>query len=393
MGSFLLAIIYLSFISLGLPDAALGAAWPVMHPQMGVPVSYMGAVSILISGSTIVASLLSDRLTRRFGTGKVTAVSVLMTALALFGFSVSRSYWMLLLLAVPYGLGAGGVDASLNNYVALHYASRHMSWLHCMWSLGAATGPYIMGYALTAGQGWPMGYRYLGIIQIVLTLVLFWNLPKWKKPAWQQVQEEQTKVLSLRQILSIPGAKAVLLTFICYCAIEQTLGSWASSYFVMRDGVSEEEAASLAGVFYIGITIGRFLSGFATMRFNNTQMVRLGQGIMGAGVVIMLLPFGKTASVIGLVLIGLGGAPIFPCIIHSTPEHFGPENAQAVIGVQMASAYVGILAAPPVFGILAEHISMHLLPFFTAAILIAMVLMHERLVRISRDKHTKNGKT
>ncbi len=394
MGSFLLAIIYLSFISLGLPDAALGASWPVMHQEFGVAVSWMGAVSMLISGGTIVASLSSDTLTRRFGTGKVTAVSVALTAVALIGFSFSTDYWMLLLLAIPYGLGAGCVDASLNNYVALHYESRHMSWLHCMWGLGAASGPYIMGYALTAGQGWPAGYRYLGMIQLLLTAVLFWNLPKWKKPARQLQGEEDTgKAVPLKQILQIPGAKAVLLTFVCYCAIEQTLGAWSSSYFAMRCGVEAEKAASLAGVFYIGITAGRFLSGFATMRFSNTQMVRLGEAIMALGVAVMLLPFGTAAGVTGLVLIGLGGAPIFPCIIHSTPEYFGAENSQAVIGIQMASAYVGILGAPPLFGILAQNISMGLLPVFTAMLLAVMVFMHERLVRVSDTKKTNNGKT
>ncbi len=385
MFSFLLAIIYLSFISLGLPDALLGAAWPVMQPQFAVPVSYMGPVTIVISLGTIIASLLSDRLTVRFGTGRVTAFSVLATAAALLGFSCSNAYWQICLWAIPYGLGAGAVDAALNNYVAVHYASRHMSWLHCMWGVGASVGPYIMGFALTAGQGWRMGYVYVGALQAILCAVLFITMSKWNSTAQQQ-EEQPHKALSLRQIFSIPGAKAVMLTFFCYCAIEQTAGAWASSYFVMKDGLSPEEAASLAGIYYLGLTVGRFISGFLTMGLSDKAMVRLGAAIMTAGVIVMLLPFGKFFTLLGLLILGLGSAPVYPCIIHSTPEHFGAENSQAVIGVQMAAAYVGILLMPPLFGVLADVIGIDALPVFLAVILGVMIIMHECLQRISAQK-------
>lgn len=380
----LLVIIYLAFISLGLPDSLLGSAWPAMYQEFSVPVSYAGGISMIIAAGTIISSLLSDRLTKKFGTGKVTAVSVLMTAVALFGFSISHSFIVLCLWAVPYGLGAGSVDASLNNYVALHYASRHMSWLHCMWGIGASLGPYIMGYALTGGQGWNMGYRYIAILQIVLTLVLIFSLPLWKKQGTgntgQTDGEGGNKPLSLRCIIKIPGAKEVMITFFCYCALEQTAGLWASSYLVLHRGLSAETAAGFASLFFIGITAGRALSGFLTMKLNDTQMIRLGQVFILSGIVFLFLPFGSVCSLTGLILVGLGCAPVYPSIIHSTPEHFGADKSQAMIGVQMASAYVGICLMPPVFGFIANHISVSLFPVYLLAILVLMAVMHEKML-------------
>ena len=383
MISALLAIIYLSFISLGLPDGLLGAAWPMMHVEMEVPVSYAGLISIVIAGGTIVSSLLSDRLTLRFGTGKVTAVSVAMTGLALIGFSVTGNYWLLFVWAVPYGLGAGSVDASLNNYVALHYASRHMSWLHCMWGLGATVGPYIMGYALTRGQHWDSGYRYVGLLQIALTAVLFLSLPMWtkRKEAAGNEKVAPEMALGLKEILKIAGAKEVLIAFFCYCALEQTAMLWGSTYLVRQMGMDEERAASLASMFFIGITSGRFTSGFLTYKLSDENMIRLGQGIIVAGIAVMLLPLGENGAIAGLLLIGLGCAPIYPCVIHSTPAHFGEGNSQAIIGVQMASAYTGILIMPPLFGLIANHISVALMPWYLALILAVMILMCEQLNR------------
>ena len=379
MISLLLAIIYISFISLGLPDALLGAAWPTMSVEFGVPISYAGVVSIIISLGTIVSSLLSDRLTRRFGPGKVTAVSVMMTAAALAGFAFSGNYWLLCLWAVPYGLGAGGVDAALNNYVALHYASRHMSWLHCMWGLGASTGPYIMGFALTRNLGWSGGYWIIAILQVILSGAIVASLPLWKKSANAESKEAASKPLSMKQIFTIPGAKEVVIAFFCYCGLEQTAGLWASSYLVLKDGLDPEYAASLASLFYIGITAGRAVSGFLTYKFDDTNMIRLGQVVLAAGVVVMLLPMGYMATMVGLIMMGLGCAPIYPSVIHSTPAHFGAQNSQALVGVQMASAYVGCLLLPPLFGLIAEHISAGWLPWYLAAILVVMVIMCEML--------------
>lgn len=380
----LLAVIYLAFISLGLPDALLGAAWPSIYPAFGVPVSYMGMVSMIIALGTCISSLLSDRMTRLLGTGKLTALSVATTALALLGFSWSHSFWALCLWAIPYGLGAGSVDAGLNNYVALHYESRHMSWLHCFWGIGAALGPYIMGAILTGGRVWNAGYRVIGILQIFLTAILIFSLPLWKGRAEESGEKERTKALSLRQIVAIPGAKEVLFCFFCYCAVESTAGIWASSYLTLQKGVPAETAAGFASMFYIGITVGRAISGFLTIKLRDPQMIRLGQGILALGIAAMLLPLGANVSLMGFLLIGLGCAPIYPCVIHSTPAYFGAENSQAIIGVQMASAYLGTCLAPPVFGLIAQNVSIRLFPFFLLAALIMMFLSHEALLRKTR---------
>ena len=384
MFQMLLVIIYIAFISLGLPDSLLGSAWPTMYTQMGVPVSYAGVISMIIAVGTVISSLLSDRLTRTLGTGKVTAVSVAMTAVSLFDFSFSSSFISLCLWAVPYGLGAGSVDASLNNYVALHYKSRHMSWLHCMWGVGAATGPYVMGFALTRGMGWTAGYRMIGILQVVLTMILIFSLPMWKKP----VNSSETgqigasdRPLTLRDIVSIKGAKEVMLYFFCYCAIEQTAGLWASSYLTFDRGLSSEAAAGYASMFFIGITVGRALSGFVTMKLNDKAMVRLGEAIIGLGILVMILPFGAFGALTGLVIIGFGCAPVYPCIIHSTPSFFGADRSQAIIGVQMASAYVGTCLMPPLFGVIADKFGIGLLSGYLFIILIIMLIMFEMLVR------------
>lgn len=381
----LLTIIYLAFISLGLPDALLGSAWPTMYPEFDVPVSYAGIISMIIALGTIISSLQSDRLTRKLGTGKVTAISVAMTAIALLGFSSSHAFWMLCVWAVPYGLGAGSVDAALNNYVALHYESHHMSWLHCMWGVGATVGPYIMGFALSGGKTWNTGYLYIGVLQIVLTAILVFSLPLWKERKTSEspgnTNENTTleKPLTLPQIIKIPGAKEVMLCFFCYCAIEQTAGLWASSYLTLFKGVSAETAARFAGMFFIGITVGRAINGFIAMKLQDSQMIRLGQSIIAIGVIVMLLPGPHIISLAGLILIGLGCAPVYPCIIHSTPAHFGAGRSQALIGVQMASAYVGTCLMPPIFGLIANHISIALFPVYIMALLILMVIMHELL--------------
>ena len=371
----LLALIYLSFISLGLPDGLLGAAWPSMYAELGAPVSAAGIVFIIISAGTVVSSLLSERLNLKLGPGKVTAISVAMTAAALMGFSSCSSLWQLCLWAIPYGLGAGSVDACLNNYVALHYASRHMSWLHCMWGIGASAGPYIMGAVLTAGGHWSRGYQLIGLIQIVLTAVLLLSLPLWKNSGSRESSPGH-EPLSLKQVSRIPGVKAMLLSFFCYCATEQTVGLWAGSYLVLDRGFSPELAASFAGLFFMGIALGRALNGGFALKFTDTQLTRAGFCIILLGIVPVLLPLGGTAALMGLGLIGLGCAPIYPSIIHATPERFGAEHSQAVIGVLMASAYLGNCLMPPIFGLIANHISISLLPVYLLLILVLMASMH-----------------
>lgn len=382
MYSLLLAIIYLAFISLGLPDALLGSAWPTMYVEFGVPVSYAGVVSMIIALGTVASSLMSDRLTHALGTGRVTAISVAVTAVALLGFSWSGSFWLLCLWAVPYGIGAGCVDAALNNFVALHYKSSHMSWLHCMWGIGASTGPYVMGWALTNGQSWPMGYRYIAILQIVLTALLFFTLPLWKRARRANAASEPVEEpLPLSKVVRLPGAKAIMFAFLSYSAVEQTTGLWASSYLVLHCGATEADAATCASLFYVGMTVGRALSGFVTMKLRDDSMIRLGQGIVLAGIVLLFVLPGTTGASIAFVVIGLGCAPIYPAIIHSTPEHFGAARSQAVIGVEMASAYIGSTFLPPLFGLIANHISVSLLPAYVLVFLAVMTLGHELVVR------------
>ena len=381
MFSLLLAIIYLSFISLGLPDSLLGSAWPIMQPALGVPLSWSGVIFMIIAVGTVISSLNSDRLTRKLGAGLVTAISVAMTALALLGFSLSRSFWMLCLWAVPYGLGAGSVDAALNNYVALHYASRHMSWLHCMWGVGTSVGPLIMAAVLGGGAGWNAGYRIIGLLQIALSVCIFLSLPLWKRQAGTAEDAPAGRPLSLGQILAIPGARSVMLCFFCYCAFEQTVGLWASSYLVKARLVDEITAARLASLFFLGITGGRAVSGFLTFRLSDRQMIRLGFGIVALGVLLVLLPLGNGCAFAGLIAIGLGCAPIYPSIIHATPANFGADRSQAVIGVQMASAYVGTSLMPPFFGWLAARLGLGLFPLYLAALLVLMAVMHEKLCR------------
>ncbi|NLP16169.1 MAG: MFS transporter [Clostridiales bacterium] len=381
MYSLLLTIIYIAFISLGLPDSLLGSAWPVMYGQLGVPISYAGIITMIIACGTVISSLLSDRLTRRLGAGLVTAISVLMTAVALYGFSVSGSYYMLCVWAVPYGLGAGAVDAALNNYVALHYASRHMSWLHCFWGVGAALSPYIMGYSLTRGYGWNNGYLLVSVIQIVLTAILFISLPLWKRKDDKKTgSTKQSKALSLTDIIKIRGVKLVLITFFSYCALESTAGLWASSYLVEFRGFNAEMAARLASLFYLGITVGRFLSGFIADKLGDRALIRYGLIVIFMGIILIGLPIsGSIIAPMGLVITGLGCAPIYPSVIHATPANFGEDKSQAVIGVQMASAYVGTTLMPPVFGFIADKINIGLYPLYLLLFAIIMIIMSERL--------------
>lgn len=385
MYSLLLALIYLAFISLGLPDALLGSAWPFMYPLLNVPVSYAGVVAMLIAGGTIVSSLSANRVINKFGTGLVTTVSVLMTAVALIGFSFAGAFWMLCLWAVPYGLGAGAVDAALNNFVALHYASKHMSWLHCFWGVGASIGPYIMSYSLTVNNSWERGYLIVGILQITLTVILIFSLPIWKKRA-QLKGESQTvtpKHLKIHQALRIKGVKQVLIAFFGYCALEATAGLWASSYLTLQRGIEVEAAARWASLFYLGITFGRFLNGFITDRLGNRNMIRIGLSLIAVGLlaVILPLPIGFL-PLAGLILMGLGCAPIYPCIIHETPRNFGPEHSQAIIGIQMASAYTGTTFMPPLFGVLVDYLTIALYPAFLSLFLVLMLVMTEKLNRL-----------
>ncbi|MBZ4486230.1 MFS transporter [Microbacterium sp. cx-55] len=396
MYSLLLAIIYIAFVSLGLPDSLIGAGWPVMQRDLDVPVAFAGIVTTIIAVGTIVSSLASERLTRRFGAGAVTAVSVGMTAAALFGFSMSGSFWMLCLWAIPYGLGAGAVDAALNNYVAVHYAARHMNWLHGCWGLGASISPFIMSYALTAGAGWTGAYLVIGIAQAVLTVVLLVSLPLWGKvnplapsagPAESDDDEPETRGahVPLGRVLRIPGVPAILAAFFAYCALESTAILWASTYLVTEREIAPATAAAFASLFLLGVTAGRFLAGFFADRVGDRNMIRGGFVTVGLGIVLLMLPLGTDAgALIGLVALGLGCAPIYPAIIHSTPVNFGRRNSQAIIGIQMAAAYTGSTVAPPLFGAMSTASGLWIFPVFLAALAALGLLMSERLNHLVR---------
>lgn len=388
MYSFLLALIYLAFISLGLPDSLLGAGWPVMHTELGVSVSFMGIISMVISGGTIVSSLLSDKLTHKFGTRAVTVASVFLTVAALFGFSFSGSFSLLIIFAVPYGLGAGAIDAALNNYVALHYKAKHMSWLHCFWGVGAIISPFIMSFALK-NLNWNSGYRIVGFIQLAIALLLLVTLPVWKINKTESTTD--TKRVGLTAALKIKGVPFLLIGFFAYCAAEATAMYWASTYFTEVKGISGDRAASFAALFYIGITLGRFASGFITERLGDRRMILLGTGILACGIMILLIPVQSYMTAFAAFLvIGFGCAPIYPCIIHSTPANFGAENSGAIIGIQMASAYVGSTFIPPLFGLFGNAVGFSVMPVYLLAFFALMIIMTEATFRITGKPGGKN---
>ncbi|GHT53754.1 MFS transporter [Spirochaetia bacterium] len=373
----LLILIYISFISLGLPDSLLGSAWPLMYGSLGTPLHYAGILSMVTAAGTVVSSILSERIIRRLGTGLVVGISVFMTAAALTGFSLSHNFIALCFCAIPLGLGAGSVDAALNNYVALHYKARHMSWLHCFWGVGASIGPLIMSAYLTKGGPWNSGYRTVGIIQFCLVALLLVSLPLWGKNTASQETQEQKPSITYRELFKIAGVKEVLAAFFFYCGIEQITGLWGASFLVMVKNIAPEIAAQWIALYFGGITAGRFVSGFLTMKLNNRQMVRLGQALIACGIICLLLPFGAISLLPGFFIIGLGCAPIYPSLIHETPKNFGAEYSQALIGIQMATAYIGIMVMPPLFGWVASHSNFIIFPIVIGVILILKIIMTE----------------
>jgi len=374
----LLIIIYLSFISLGLPDSLLGSAWPSMYTSLNVPLSYAGIISMIAAGGTVISSVLSEKVIRRFGTGIVTAASVFLTAAALTGFSLSNSFLILCLFAIPLGIGAGSVDAALNNYVALHYKARHMSWLHCFWGIGASAGPLIMSFYLINKNSWNSGYGTIGVIQFSLVFILFISLPLWKKNEPAEITRKNDSI-KFSKLFSITGFKEALTAFFCYCTIEITAGLWGASFLVIEKGIPPEKAAQWTALFFIGITLGRFLSGFITIKLNNRQMIRLGQVIIGCGIIVLVLPLGEITLLTGLFMIGLGCAPVYPSLLHETPNNFGKEYSQAIIGIQMGSAYIGTTLTPPFFGWLASHLTFNIFPVFIGFFLVIKIIMVETL--------------
>lgn len=381
MYTLLLAVIYLVFISLGLPDSLLGSGWPAMRLVFDQPLSAAGAVSMIITGGTICSSLLSERLTARFSTRGVTVASVFLSAAALFGFSVSTRFWMLCLWAVPYGLAAGCIDSAINNYVALHYRSRHMSWLHCFWGVGTVISPCVMSWALTR-SGWQLGYRTVALLQLAIGAVLVLTLTVWNVHRGGENSARAGQVLGIRGALKIKGAPTLFGGFFAYCGAEGTSILWASSYLAGVRGFSAERAAASAAVLYVGITVGRFVSGFIADRVGDRGMIRLGTGLIFAALAVLALPGGgEPGALLGFGLLGLGNAPVYPAIIHATPQNFGAENSQEIIGMQMASAYVGSTLLPPLFGLIANRAGLGWMPLFLALLVLLMIGMLETTFR------------
>lgn len=387
MATILLIIIYIAAVSLGLPDSLLGAGWPAMCGDLEGTISWAGTIGMVISAGTILSSLYSYQLIRKFGIGKVTVASVSITALALMGFSMSREFIHLCLWAVPYGLGAGCVDVALNNYVALHYKSRHMSWLHCLWGVGAAIGPLIMGKCLMGGLKWTAGYQITGILQILLTTVLFCVLPFWEKTDLRmEKRKHRDRFLTLKEVFHLSGAGAVMTAFFCYSALESTAGLWAGAYMVFFKGIDVGMAASWTSLFYLGIVSGRFLVGFITDYVGDKNMIRIGQLIAVSGIACLMLPEEIFFLQIGMIFLGFGLAPIYPSLLHATPIQFGEEKTQIIMGVQMAFAYAGSILMPPLLGWIAEFVTIRSYPVYLLALLIMMFFMVERVNLLMRRK-------
>lgn len=385
MSTLLLVLIYIAFISLGLPDAILGSAWPVLHTELDVSVSWAGILTMVVSGGTIISSFFSSKVIARFGTGRVTAVSVAMTAAGLWGYCFSGGFFWLFLFAIPLGLGAGAVDSALNNFVALHYEAKHMNWLHCFWGIGATAGPFLMSFFLLQENGWRKGYGTIAALQCILVACLVISLPIWKsyeKKSGAEAQESEKTDAGFRTLVKMPGAKPALLSFFCYCAVEASTGLWSSTYLVRERGLAAETAARWVSLFYLGITIGRALAGFLAIKFNNKQLIRLGETVCIAGCILLAVPGGNALAFIGLILIGLGCAPIYPAMLHDTPHRFGKEMSQGIMGIQMAMAYVGSTFMPPVLGFLGKAFGFTIHPFFLLMLAALMLLTSERVNKV-----------
>lgn len=393
MATIFLIIIYLAFISLGLPDSLLGSAWPLMSISLNASLDSAGIISMTITIGTIISSLFSHKVINRFGTGKVTAFSVLLTAVALLGFSWSPSYIWLVLFAVPLGLGAGSVDAGLNNYIALHYKPSHMNWLHCFWGIGATLGPIIMAQNLQNNDNWRGGYLTIGIIQSVLVVLLFIAVPMWTKVEKSYFKDDNKDQIdnpnSNIPVWKIKGVPTVMAAFLFYCGTELSTGLWGASFLVHIKGLSPATAANWISLYYGGITAGRFISGFVTTKLSTRTMIRSGQIIALAGAVLFLLPFHPVFSLIGLILIGLGCAPIFPSMLHEIPNQFGKEQSSRIMGLQMASAYTGSTVLPPVLGFVATHLGIVILPVCLIIFITGMFLSSERANSLTKEKAAK----
>jgi fucose permease len=392
MATFFLIIIYLAFISLGLPDSLLGVSWPLIQSELGAPLETAGWLFMTIAAGTIISSLATGAVLKRFGTGMVTFVSVFMTAGALLGFHFAPSIFWLFICAIPLGLGAGAVDAGINNYVATHYQAHHMSWLHCFWGVGATMGPVIMAQFITGQQSWRSGYLAIAGLQFALVVILFFSLPLWNKIAGDAPKEPETTrpEHDTQKPLQISGVKLTLVAFLFYCGAEAAVGLWGSSFLIKMKDLSVDTAAKYVSFYYAGITIGRFITGFITLKINSTTLIRGGQIIALAGAVLLFLPLPSTFLLAGFILVGLGLAPIFPCMLQETPTRFGEKHSQTIMGYQMAVAYTGSTFLPPLLGFFAARSTIGIFPFVIAGFIAIMLLGSERLNSLLKKKDTSS---
>lgn len=383
MATLLLITIYIGFIGLGVPDSLLGSAWPAMYADLDLAVSFNGVLSLFTSICTAFSSILSARMIRRFGVARVTAVSTLLTALALLGVALSPGLWWILLMSIPLGLGAGAIDAGLNNYVALHYKASHMNFLHCFYGVGVSVSPYLMSLALGQDGNWRRGYLFAFVLQAIITLITFAALPLWcrvRHPNALPVDEKNIRVIPLREQVKNPDIWTIWLMFFGACAMEWTCGSWGGTFLFQSKGLSEAAAAGCVTLFYAGLALGRFLSGVLSGALSPRKLIVGGLGLLALGIGLLLLP--APFAVAGLFLSGLGVSPAYPNLVHLTPRVFGAEVSQSIMGTQMASAYVGVMAVPLLFGLLADLFGLWIMPAFLGLFLLLTGVTALRLIRI-----------
>ncbi|MCI9272464.1 MAG: MFS transporter [Clostridiales bacterium] len=389
MATLLLVIIYIAFIGLGIPDSLFGTAWPAIYLDFQLPISAASAVTLLISSGTVISSLLSARLIARFGTGVVTAVSTTLTALALLGFSLSGHLAWLCIFAIPLGLGAGAIDSALNNYVALHYQASHMNFLHCFYGIGVSVSPYLVSLALSSQQSWRGGYRMAFFAQFIIAVLTIASLPLWRKvrqTSANEAEDESIVPLSLGKMAKMPSVRAVWFLFLASCAIEYTCGTWGSTYLVDTKGVTVQDAAKIITFYYVGMAVGRFVSGLLATKLSSWRLIHIGQTVVFSSILLILLPLPSEFAAVGLFLIGLGNGPIFPNLIHLTPKNFGKEFSQSIMGSQMAASYIGILLMPPLFGVFAQRIGTHSFPYFLLALFAIMTAATILLIRMLKKE-------
>ena len=386
MSKLLLVIIYIAFIGLGLPDSLFGTAWPAIYSDFSLPISFGSFITVTVACGTIISSLISAKLIAKLGTGKVAAISTLLTAGALIGFSVSPNIWLMIILSVPLGIGAGAIDVALNNYVALHYSAGQMSFLHCFYGIGVSVSPYILSLVISGENGWRNGYGVAFVIQICITALLFLTLPLWKKANKPEdgASETRVKALSVRQTLRISGVKSMCCLFFLTCLIECTCSGWGSTFLVEYKHLSAEKAAQVILLYFVGMAVGRFLSGVAAAKLHSWTIIKIGQCILGIAVVLLFIPGPVFFCTAGLFLIGLGNGPLFPNFNYLAPESFGKDVSQSVISIQMAFAYAGIMLGPLFCGLLGQAVGMFVFPIYLACFYIVMMIITAFVKRLLR---------